>query len=216
MIRINLLPEAKRSAGGGAGSQAWGTLYLVAALVWCGALAINYINETSQLNQHEAENNELDAQIKRVKGGSGNLDEIQAKLDRSKQLENVVTELLDARQGPARVLMELSQILSPNAGPTVDPKRLEALRRNNPQAGFTPGWDTRRLWITEFSEKQRSCAIAGVGKNNEDVAEFLRRLSLSELFDGVTLHKTAAESVKGAGPSGALMIAFDLTCSVKY
>ena len=216
MIRINLLPEAKRSAGGGPGSQAWGTLYLVAGLLWCAALGFAWASTNSQLNQHEAENAELEAQIKRVKGSSGNLEEIQAKLDRSKQLENVVTELLDARQGPARVLMELSHILSPGVGPSVDPKRLEALRRNNPQAGFTPGWDTRRLWITEFKEQSRECAIAGVGKNNEDVAEFLRRLSLSELFDDVTLHKTAAETVKEEGGGGSLMIAFDLTCSVKY
>lgn len=86
------------------------------------------------------------------------------------------------------------------------------MRRDNPLSVYNPGWDVRRLWITSFVERDRKCTIAGIGKTNEDVAEFLRRLNISELFDKVTLQQTGMSGDK----SGNSMVTFTLTCEVKY
>jgi len=111
------------------------------------------------------------------------------------------------------VLMELSKVLSAGRGPTVDADHLESMRRDNPLATFNPGWDIRRLWLISFAEENRNCRITGYGKTNEDVAEFLRRLALSEIFENVTLETTA--SSKDAD-SGLPVVQFRLSCEVKY
>jgi type IV pilus assembly protein PilN len=212
MIRINLLPEAKRQASGGGGAQIWGVIYLLSSFAWAVVLLLVYLNYHGRLEEQNIKNNELQAQIDRAKGQSANIGEIEAALAKSRQLEEVVGNLQDARQGPARMLMELSRILSEGGGPTVDPDVLDTMRRENPLSVYNPGWDIRRLWITDFRETGRRCTIAGLGKTNEDVAEFLRRLNISELFDKVTLQSTGMSGDK----SGQSVVTFSLTCEVKY
>jgi type IV pilus assembly protein PilN len=111
------------------------------------------------------------------------------------------------------MLMELSRILSEGGGPTVPPDKLEEMRRDNPMLVFNPGWDIRRLWLVSFSEAGHQCEMAGYGKTNEDVAEFLRRLNISELFQEVTLEGTSAAADPG---TGLPVVSFSLTCKVKY
>ena len=45
-----------------------------------------------------------------------------------------------------------------------------------------PNWDPRRLWITKYSEVDRNVKIEGLARDGEDVAEFLRRVALSDYF----------------------------------
>jgi hypothetical protein len=54
--------------------------------------------------------------------------------------------------------------------------------KTDPTAGYEEGWDYRRLWIDEFSEVERQVKITGQGLTHEDVAEFLKRISLSDFF----------------------------------
>jgi type IV pilus assembly protein PilN len=213
MIRINLLPEAKRVAVAGGSTQIWAIVYMLAVSAWAVVLTLVYLNFKSTLDEQVATNSAVEQQISEAKARSSNLGEVEAALAQSRQLDEVVGKLLSARQGPARVLMEISHLLSEGGGPTITPERLEALRRDNPLAGFSAGWDTRRLWIVSFTEDHRRCAIRGFGKTNEDVAEFLRRLALSELFAKVTLQSTAA-TVDGA--SKLPVVNFVLSCQVKY
>lgn len=212
MIRINLLPRASKQAGRQLNNQIWAGGYLGAVLVLCGGLAFLYLQLDSEAQEIARQNQVIQQQIADVKAQVGNLDQVKAALERSKQLEKVVGDLLRARSGPARMLMELSNVLTPGEGPTIDANKLAQLRRVNPEAGFTVGWDTRRLWLRSFEEQGGSCSIAGVGKNNEDVAEFLRRLEVSELFDEVALRATQAEQ----GKEGLALISFDLGCKVSY
>jgi type IV pilus assembly protein PilN len=225
VIRINLLPGTKRSlksadagkggAAGGQGSPFWPIVYLGMAGAACGVFGFLYFRLDGQLTEKQRVNADLQQQIARVQSESAQLAELQAKLQASLDLENLVAELQRARLGPTRVLLEISKILSEgaNAGPTIDPQRLEQMRRENPLAGYNPGWDARRLWLTSFIEDQRNCKVAGVGKTNEDVAEFLARLSLSELFEDVTLQRTQATTDTG---TGLPLISFELTCKVIY
>lgn len=213
MIRINLLPEAKRVAASSGSSQLWGVVYLLSCFAWGVALFLWYLHNTAILEEQNAKNRELESQIERAKAQSANIGEIEAKLAKSKQLEEVVSSLQAARSGPARMLMELSKILSEGGGPTVASERLEALRRDNPLLVYNPGWDVRRLSINGFTETARACTITGFGKTNEDVAEFLRRLNISEVFEEVRLQSTAA--AKDAG-TGQPVVSFTLSCKVKY
>jgi type IV pilus assembly protein PilN len=109
--------------------------------------------------------------------------------------------------------MELSKVLSSPGGPTINPAELERMREDNPLAGFNESWDVRRLWISRFEEIERECKITGMGRSNEDVAEFLRRLTLSEIYEGVTLQRTRAANDPD---TGLQMVGFDITCKVKY
>jgi type IV pilus assembly protein PilN len=213
MIRINLLPAAKRVTAAGGSTQVWGIVYLVAAFSWGVLLFLFYHNYKTHLDERRATNVELEQRIEQAKQKSANIGDVEAKLAKSRQLEDVVGKLQTARQGPTRVLMELSKLLSVSGGPSVTPERLEALRRDNPLAGFNAGWDVRRLWLTAFTEQSRRCSIRGFGKTNEDVAEFLRRLSLSNLFEKVTLQTTTSATEPG---SLLPVVSFELSCQVRY
>jgi type IV pilus assembly protein PilN len=214
MIRINLLPGARRQAqaASGGGSSAWVIAYLVAAAVLGVVLVFVYMGKQRALNDQLAVNQALTRQITDLEAQSANIEQVRAELERSRQLETVVNDLQRARYGPTAVLMELSKILSANGGPTIDPQRLEALRRDNPMAGFNASWDPRRVWMTEFTEEDRACTIRGVGRTNEDVAEFLRRLSLSDTFEAVELIRTQEQADEATGVSTS----FELTCRVIY
>ncbi|MCG8554054.1 MAG: PilN domain-containing protein [Proteobacteria bacterium] len=213
MIRINLLPDTVRATSGAGSGVVWGLGYLVVTFLWSVGLGVIYYTYSDKLTEQMAANASLERQIEQARKQSEGLEAVRAKLDKSRQLETVVGELQKARMGPTRVLMELSKILSVARGPTVDEERLVELRKSNPLSGYNPGWDVRRLWLQSFEEDQRECAIQGYGKSNEDVAEFLRRLALSEVFDEVMLEKTSSVKTKG---SGLEVIDFRLTCKVNY
>lgn len=218
MIRINLLPGTRKQAAKGAaastgGTQGWIIAYLVAAAMTIVILVFVYLGKSRDLNDQLAVNGALQREIGELQTQSANIDQVRGELERSRQLEAVVAELQRARYGPTAVLMEISRILSVGGGPTVDPQRLEELRRQNPLAGYNTAWDPHRLWLTEFEEEDRSCTMRGAGRTNEDVAELLRRLTLSESFEQVELVKTegAEDSV-----THLPVIRFELTCRVTY
>lgn len=217
MIRINLLPQAKkqtRSSGTpSGGGQIWGAVYLIAVVLWGAGLATIYFVYDGTLEEQVRQNDALNGQIEALRTKSARLEEVRAALQQSQQLEEVVAELNRARTGPTRVLMELSRILSVDGGPTIDPQELERRRRDNPHAGYNRSWDVRRLWLATFEEENQNCRMTGQGRTNEDIAEFLQRLSLSELFETVTLTRTAATVDSETELS---LIGFELTCRVIY
>ena len=213
MIRINLLPEAKRQAAQTGGSQIWGVVYLLSCFAWGVVLFLVYVRYNHVLEEQKTKNAELQDLIDRAKSQTQNIGEVEQQLAKSKELESVVSGLQAARQGPARVLMEVAHILSEGGGPRLSQEELEALRRESPLLVYNPGWDVRRLWIESFVETARKCSIVGFGKTNEDVAEFLRRLNISKVFDNVTLQSTsAALDDRSQEP----IVRFSLSCEVKY
>ncbi|MFW5925571.1 MAG: PilN domain-containing protein [Myxococcota bacterium] len=216
MIRINLLPQAKQRKGAGvpSGSTAvWLVAYLTGAVIWCVALGVVYFLYQGRLDEQKQKNASLEERIQVIEKKSEGLDELEARLERSKQLEALVDDLNRGRTGPTRVLKELSDILSKGNGPSIDRQELERMRRDNPLAGYNRSWDVRRLWVDSFHEEHKECRIRGQGKTNEDVAEFLRRLALSELFTTVTLQRT--EMVEDSETKLPL-VGFELTCEVRY
>ncbi len=218
MIRINLLPAARKQAKSAGSSSSgsttvWIVAYAAASGILMVALLFVWFAFTSERDQIRAQNDALEQTIVEVERQSANLDEVQAQLAQSEALETVVTELQRARFGPTRVMMELARILSLSGGPTIDPRRLEEIQRANPLAGYNAGWDQHRLWLTSFQEEARHVQIHGAGRTNEDVAEFLRRLTLSDLFAEVTLTKTEAAQDE---PTHLDVISFELAARVNY
>lgn len=217
MIRINLLAsrsrQARASSPSGPSTGSWLIGYGVAALVLVVGLAFWYYGLDRELNEVVAQNNALQQEYDELSRHSANIDQVRAALARSQRLEEVVNELQRARFGPTRVLMELAKLLSLGGGPTIDPQRYEQIRNQNPLAGYNPAWDHRRLWLVSFQEEERHVRINGQGKTNEDVAEFLRRLSLSDLFGDVTLDRTEAADSRD---SHVELISFQLSASVRY
>lgn len=223
MIRINLLPtdrkkRARRAAPsplptGDLSLRTWGVVYGAAIAAWLVVLGILYFAQSGEMETIAQENKTLEARRDELKSKTKGLTEVEGRLEKSRRLEKVVQDLERARRGPTRAVMELSRVLSSPGGPTINPAELERMREENPLAGFNESWDVRRLWITRFEEVERDCKIIGMGRSNEDVAEFLRRLTLSEIYDGVTLQRT--RSAKDSD-TGLQMVGFDITCKVKY
>ena len=223
MIRINLLPSDKKKRvrriapsplpGGDLSLGTWAAVYGVAIAVWLVVLGIMYFVQTGEIETIAQENKTLEARRDELQSKTKGLADVEARLEKSRRLEQVVQELERARRGPTRAVMELSKVLSSPGGPTINPAELERMREENPLAGFNESWDVRRLWLTRFEEVDRECKISGLGRSNEDVAEFLRRLTLSEIYDGVTLQRTRAASDPD---TGLQMVGFDVTCKVNY
>ena len=217
MIRINLLPASKKAqratSTSTGGTSVWVAVYAGTALVTAIVCTLVYFGKLNEISEQQARNQALSTTIAEVTAQSASIEDVRGAIARSRELEEVVAELQRARFGPTRVLMELSRILSVGGGPSIDSRRLEELRRTNPLAGFNRSWDVRRLWITSFIEEEREVHIRGVGRTNEDVAEFLHRLSLSESFAEIRLDKTEATEDTD---THLAVIGFELTAQVRY
>jgi len=223
MIRINLLPTDKKKRArrmapsplpqGDFSLGTWGAIYGGAIAVWLLVLGIFYVTQSGKIEVIAQENKTLEARRDELKSKTKGLAEVEESLEKSRRLEKVVEELERARRGPTRAVMELSKVLSSPGGPTINPAELERMREENPLAGYNESWDVRRLWLTRFEEVDRECKMIGMGRSNEDVAEFLRRLTLSEIYESVTLQRTRAANDP---ETGLQMVGFDITCKVKY
>lgn len=214
MIRINLLPrkrrgtESRSSAGQGWLLVAMGVLLVQVS----GLIAFHSYNE-SLLKGQQRKNAVLGAQIEQSKQSVVNHVDVKQKLAELRAKEDAIAALQSARTGPTAVLLELARILTPGRGPTVDPAKLEELKRENPLAVFSPNWDARRLWLTKFSEESRQVQIVGLARDGEDVSEFARRLSLSGYFADVRLMPGKRAASKG----GELeLVDFELQAKVRY
>jgi type IV pilus assembly protein PilN len=223
MIRINLLPTDKKKRArrmapsplpqGDFSLGTWGAIYGGTIAAWLLVLGVFYITQSGKIEVIAQENKTLEARRDELKSKTKGLAEVEESLEKSRRLEKVVEELERARRGPTRAVMELSKVLSSPGGPTINPAELERMREENPLAGYNESWDVRRLWLTRFEEVDRECKIIGMGRSNEDVAEFLRRLTLSEIYESVTLQRTRAANDPD---TGLQMVGFDITCKVKY
>ena len=225
MIRINLLPTKKQvrrgreggagapDLGGGGESQAWLAFVLGAVLLEVIVLLFVYKTKQDQLTQAQKQNQELSANIDAIKKEIANHADIKAQLKELRDREDAIQKLQTARTGPTATMLELSRIMTPGRGPTVDRDKLEQLKRDNPGAVPNPNWDTRRLWITAYKESERVVRLSGIARDGEDVSEFLRRLSLSDYFYDVRLlpaKKTVDQKTK------LELVSFEMSAKVRY
>ncbi len=215
MIRINLLPDRRSTQRRSAseGGQAWVGIVLGVLVLEVVALLLVQKAKQDDLTRVQRHNTEIQSNIDDIKRQIANRDEIRTQLKELREREEAIQKLQSARTGPTAVMLELSHVLTPGRLPTMEPDRLEQLKRDNPTSVPNPSWDPRRLWLTGYDELERTVRMSGLARDGEDVSEFLRRLSLSEYFFDVKMlpagkvmdEKTHLELVK-----------FDLSAKVRY
>jgi type IV pilus assembly protein PilN len=222
VIRINLMPqkramrrrgEAGAAETSGGESQAWLAFVLGAVLLEVIVLLFVYKTKQDQLEKVQKHNQELTANIDAIKREISNHAEIKASLKELRDREEAIQKLQSARTGPTATMLELSRIMTPGRGPTVDRDKLEQLKRDNPSAVPNPNWDPRRLWLATYKEAERTVKIGGLARDGEDVSEFLRRLSLSDYFYDVKLLPAS----KQVDPLTKLeLVRYEMSAKVRY
>ncbi len=188
MIRINLISQKRERGGGGSqASQAWLLVILAVVVLEVVALFLFHQSKLEELAQQQAQNKQMQGQIDSIKKLVANHEEIKKTLEVLRAREQSIAELQAARSGPTSVLLELAQILTADKGPTANSDVLAQLRKDNPLAVYNVGWDTRRLWLTAYTENQRVVRLEGLARDGNDVYELAQRLKLSVYFYDVQL-----------------------------
>jgi type IV pilus assembly protein PilN len=215
MIRVNLLPrrrETKREGG-----KAWIVLLVAAALVEIVAIVIVHAGKKKELDDQLESNRAIEASIADKKTKVQNHEAVKKQLAEYQAREDAIAKLQAGRTGPTAMMLEISRVLTPRKLPTMDAEVLEKLRRENPGAVPSEKWDPHRLWLTTFKETDRNVAVQGYGKTNDDVAEFLRRLTASKFFTDVQLVRTEEKIEKDPALGvNYSTISFEVKTKVKY
>ena len=213
MIRVNLLPQ-KRGARGAAPaqSQRWLLAVLGVLVLEIVALFLFHKKKLDDLQEQRDIDARLSAEIEGIRTLVANHDNVKKALAVLRAREDAIAKLQAARTGPTAVLLELGQVLTHDKGPTADPERLVQLKKDNPLNVYNPGWDTRRLWLTNYVESDRVVKVEGVARDGSDVSELAQRLRLSTYFYDVTLLPGKKETEKDKID----LVAFALQLKVRY
>jgi Tfp pilus assembly protein PilN len=177
-------------------------------------MAFAYVDAQGQLDAVKRANNGVRSDIERLKSELGDYDKIKNQRQDLLKQQKTIQALQNGRTGPLYLMRELSEILTPNKGPTFDRASYEERLRRDPNIGFNASWDTRRVWLESFDEDHRNVKIRGAAKSNEDVAEFLKRLNLSVFFTEVRPESTL-QSLSG-GTGSVKYVNFNLSARVVY
>lgn len=211
MIRINLMPvrqvrkvQARRRHFAVLGAV------LVVELI---ALFIIHEEQAGALEERRRAVSALQAEIEKLKTEVGDFDKLKQQRDQLVAQREVINSLQKGRTGPVALLRELSGLLSVGKGPTVDQASYEALLHRDPGAGYNPRWNPRRLWIERIDEARKQLTILGKAKDHDDVAELLKRLSLSKYFANVQLKR---DDQMFDDRLKLRVVRFSLTCAAKY
>jgi type IV pilus assembly protein PilN len=147
-------------------------------------------SQTKVLDTAVAGNNQREAAVRSIKARVADHPRVRTELQEIRARRDAIQRLESNRTGPTAMLVEVSQLLSPGGRPTNDPGEFERIQRDDPTRWMRPTWDTHYLWLTSFAETERAVTIEGYGRSADDVAEFMRRMMLSEYFEGVTLERS--------------------------
>ena len=213
MIRVNLLPQKRgaRSAAPAA-SQRWLLVVLGVLVFEVVVLFLFHKKKLDDLQDQQNINAQLNGKIDGIRKLVANHEEIKKALVALRAREDAIAKLQSARSGPTAVLLEMAQLLTQGKGPTADPERLQQLRKENPLAVYNPGWDTRRLWLSQYVESDRVVKIDGLARDGADVAELAQRLKLSVYFYEITV----LPGFKGSSKEKLDLVEFALQLKVRY
>lgn len=213
MIRVNLLPQRRKTGAAPQASQRW--LLVTLGIVILQIIGLFWFHQTKleELDEQNRKNSLLQSQIADIRKLVANHEEIKKALAVLRAREDAIAKLQSARSGPTAVLLELAQLLTAGKGPTADPDKLQQLRRENPLAVYNPAWDSRRLWLTSYIENERTVRIEGLARDGNDVYELAQRLKLSSYFYDVQLLPGKKEDAKKAKVE---VVSFALQLKVRY
>jgi type IV pilus assembly protein PilN len=211
MIRINLLPvkAAKRREQGQRQLLA-GVVVFTLALV---GVIVFHTAEASKINDIRASNQVTSAAIARLKAEIGDYELVKAQRDELIRQRDAIKRLQANRSGPVWMMREFSDILTKGKGPTFNKEQYEEQIKRDPNAGFNPNWEPKRVWILQYEEKAHNVTLKGAAKSDEDVAEFLKRLKQSAFFSDVYWKQTTPLF---DSKLNVAYVSFDVTCRVNY
>ena len=213
MVRVNLLPDKRGQAGRGRtrqrspGSSGCSRSSGPRSSRSSCCLFVQKIEARTSSRGILGENDVAQGQIDAIKPSrSPTTRRSRRELKELRDREDAIQKLQSARTGPTSALLELAHVLTAEAsGPTTDRDKLEQLKRDNPAVVYNANWDPRRLWLTSYKEADRIVKIDGLARDGEDVAEFERRLKLSDYFYDVKLLPGAEGGRRDHAP-GALPV----------
>lgn len=204
MIRVNLLPvkQARRR------SQARVQLLLFTGviIVEVAILATAYFIINDQLAEQREAVQDLRATVQELEQDAADVDELRRQAQEYQAQLQVLSNLEARRIGPVRMLDELQAMVSP---PRDQEDRVAQLRRD-----WNVEWDTRRLWIDQFSEDETGFTLDGHAGNPDDVAEFLHRMNTAVYFNNVELDFVERQTSGGDG--GQELVRFHLFGELSY
>ena len=205
MLKINLLPDEKgrrAQPGFGGGIPNLLLVGVIGSLVLL--LSGLFLFHTSQAGEVDAIRNSnvrTQSEIDAIKGRVADHQKILDELAEIHRREEAIQQLQAARTGPTSMLLEISHILSAGGAPTADPTVVENLRaRGLRDQLWSTTWDTKRLWLTNFDEENRTVKIQGEGRTADDVGEAMRRMQLSLYFQNVRLDRAQAATALNGLP----------------
>ena len=168
MIRINLLPvrQARKLE---AARQELVMALAIGALVLFGSLG-GWVFTKAQLSNVDAQNAQLQAEIDSLAADVKKVDEMEKFREELERKLNVISELRDRKNGPVRMIDELSMA--------------------------TP----ERLQLTQLEEQGGNIKIQGLSVSNEIISQFLRALDASPYFDNVYLENIEAKAEQKDSP----------------
>ena len=211
MIRINLLPvkaAKKREAG-----QRQLLVLVVGLVGLVVVLGVFHTVEAGSLDDIRRRTAGLQTDIDKLKEEVGDIAQQKAQKQELIDQDRAIVALRAGQTGPVWVMHELSRLLSTGGQPTMDAKKYEETVRRDPAAAYNPTWDPRRLALTAYVESKGSVKIDAVASDNADVAEFLKRLTLSQYFQDVRLLRSQTV----ATTTGAFKhVQFTVNCRVIY
>jgi type IV pilus assembly protein PilN len=211
MIKINLLPvKATKRREQGVRQLIIGLVTVSAALV---AIIIFNSAQRSQINTMRTENQATSRAIAQLKAEIGDYEVVKAQRDELIRQRDAIKRLQANRSGPVWLMRELSDILTKGKGPTFNKEAYEEQLRRDPNAGFNPNWEPKRVWLLSYDEHDHSVKIHGAAKSDEDVAEFLKRMKLSAFFSDVYWQQTQPQVDTRLNVA---YVTFDVTCRVNY
>ncbi len=167
MIRVNLLPLKEAEAAIGRRQQM--SLAALGMSVAVLIMIVPFLIQGRQLaalerdiERVQEELTRFNAQVKEVHDLEKVKGELETKL-------KIIRDLNQKRQGPARVLSDLSTATPDN------------------------------LWLVDFNEGNSEATLTGMALDNETIARFMRQLQASPYFVGVDLVETSRQAAQRSG-----------------
>jgi type IV pilus assembly protein PilN len=211
MIRINLLPikaAKKREAG-----QRQLLVLLLVLVGAVGLIVVVHLWKTAEIDAMKRRNADYAQRVAKLKAEIGDYDVIKAQFDELTRQKATIDRLKSGRTGPVGIMREMSDLISKGKGPRLNVAEYEMLLKKDPNAGYNPTWDPRRLWITKYTESNRRVKFTGGAKSFDDVAEFMKRLQLSVYFTDVQLLPIRAAF---DNKLGVKYVTFEMTATANY
>ena len=192
MIRINLLPAAKRKrakAKAAAPENRIAILLVAGLLGWIGLAASGfYFLDTIQaealaIRADTAKNKARAEEIRKL------IDEeaLQARRRKVEDLKKAIAALEAQRRTPVFVMFELASVLSTGKLPDIDEEKQRKIEASDPQAKLNPAWDATSVWLSDIKDDgSGTLKLSGAARDPADLDEFVKRMRSSVRFSSVS------------------------------